>query len=87
MKRLALALAVALSLAGFGAAYGQFGGGQTGIPGAGPQIGTDGGPQVPGSGPMVPSGGGGGSGPPVNALLSQTGVCIEAQAGSCIMVQ
>jgi hypothetical protein len=31
--------------------------------------------------------GGGAPGPPANALLSQTGVCIEAQAGSCIMVQ
>lgn len=32
-------------------------------------------------------GGGGGGGLPANALLSQTGVCIEAQTGSCILVQ
>lgn len=89
MKRLSLALAVVLSLAGLGVAYGQFGGGQPGISGAGPQIGPVGGPQVPGQGPMISSGGSGGAppGPPVNALLSQTGVCILAQTGTCIMVQ
>ena len=31
--------------------------------------------------------GNGGGGPPANALLSQTGVCILAQTGSCILVQ
>lgn len=62
MKRLALALAAALLIAGLGAAYGQFGGGQTGIPGSGPQVGPIGGPQVPGQGPMIPSAGAGGGG-------------------------
>ena len=72
MKRLALALAVVLSLAGLGAAYAQFGGGQTGIPGAGPQIGPTGGPQVPGSGPMIPPTGGGGYVPPVPPTCSNS---------------
>lgn len=65
MKRFALALAVAASLAGLGVAYAQFGGGQTGIGGCGPQVGGPNGcgPQV-GGGPMTPPTGGGGYVPP-----------------------
>lgn len=72
MRRLALALAAVLLVAGLGAAYGQFGGGQTGIPGAGPQVGPVGGPQVPGQGPMI-SPGGGGIVPLTNLRITNTG--------------
>lgn len=64
MKRAAVIWVLLFSLAWLGAALAQFSGGQTGIPRAGPQIGSPGGPQVPGQGPMIPSTGGGGYTPP-----------------------
>jgi hypothetical protein len=64
MKRAIAIWVLLLTLACLGTALAQFGGGQTGIPGAGPQIGSPGGPQVPGQGPMIPPTSGGGYVPP-----------------------
>lgn len=83
MKRAIAVWAILLSLALFGTALAQFGGGQTGIPGAGPQIGPPGGPQVPGQGPMIPPTGGGGYVPPVgcNGTVDFSTGCAQPMLG------
>lgn len=84
MKRAIAVWAVLLSLALFGTALAQFGGGQTGIGGCGPQVGGPNGcgPQI-GGGPQVPPTGGGGYVPPAgcNGTVDFSTGCAQPMLG------